>query len=74
MTTNIDIQDVLINAQIGLVKHSEIINDKVAATFKKSDDFNTGGNLIVTDRFAIQNNWIPIKKFDTSIFLTSSSG
>ena len=52
----------------------KLLTIKLQQPSKKFDDFNTGGNLIVTDRFAIQNNWIPIKKFDTSISLTSSSG
>ena len=62
LTINTDIQDRLINGQIGLVKHFEIINNDVATIFIKFDDANAGRNLILTNSFAMQNNSIPIKK------------
>ena len=70
LTLSGDIKDRLINGLI--VKDFEITENVVSTTFTEFDDVDAGRNLISTNRFAIQNNWVPIKKFDTSIFIGNS--
>lgn len=72
LTLSGDIKDRLINGLMGIVKDFEITENVVSTTFTEFDDVDAGRNLISTNRFAIQNNWVPIKKFDTSIFIGNS--
>ena len=74
LTVNVDIKDQLINGLMGIVKHFENTEHVVSTIFIEFDDIDAGRNLILTNRFAIQNNWLPIKKCDTSIFIGNSSG
>ena len=74
LTLSVDIKDRLINGLMGIVKDFEITENVVSTTSTEFDDVDAGKNLISTNRFAIQNNWVPIKKFDTSIFIGNSSG
>ena len=74
LTVNFDIKDRLINGLMGIIKHFEIIENVVSTIFIEFDDVHAGRNLISTNRFAIQNNWVPIKRCDTSIFIGNSSG
>ena len=59
---------------MGIIKHSEINENVVSTIFIEFDDVDNGRNLISTNRFATQNNWVPIKRCDTSIFIGNSSG
>ena len=59
---------------MGIIKHSEITENVVSTTFIEFDDVDNDRNLISTNRFATQNNWVPIKRCDTSIFIGNSSG
>ena len=74
LTVNVDIKDQLINGLMGIIKRFEIIENVVSTIFIEFDDFDAGRNIISTNRLAIQNNWVPIKRCDTSIFIGNSSG
>ena len=74
LTVNVDIKDRLINGLMGIIKHFEIIENVVSTFFLEFGDVDTGRNLISTNRFAIQNNWVPVKKCNTLIFIENSSG
>ena len=74
LTVNVDIKDRLINGLMRIIKHFEITENVVSTIFIKFDNVDAGRNLISTNRFAIQNNWVTIKSCDTSIFIWNSSG
>ena len=61
LTVHVDIKDRLINGLIGIIKHFEIIENVVSTIFIEFDDVDAGRNLTSINRFAIQNNWVPIK-------------
>ena len=62
LTVNVDIQ------------HFEIIENVVSIILIEFDDVDAGRNLISTNKFVIRNNWVSIKKCDTSTFIGNSSG
>ena len=70
LTTNINIQDRLINGQIGTVKHIEIKENEVKTIYleldvKRAGQFRMSGNDII----AKNNEWVPIKREETYIYL-----
>ena len=74
LTVNGDIKDQLINDLMRIAKHFEMIEKVVYTIFAGFFDVDSSRNLILTKRFAIQNNWLPIKKCHTSIFIGNPSG
>ena len=67
LTLILDVQDRLINEQIGIVKHIEIIENKVSITYIQLDDPDTGKKLITKNSTARTYNWVRIKRHKTSI-------
>ena len=70
LTTNINIQDRLINGQIGTVKHIEIKENEVKTIYleldvKRAGQFRMSGNDII----AKNNEWVPIKREETYIYI-----
>ena len=72
MTYKIDIQDRLINGQMGVKKYFEIVDSAVSTIFKELDDPEADRKLIGAKRLARQNNWVPVKRTDTNIFVGNS--
>ena len=70
LTININIQDRLINGQIGTVKHIEIKENEVKTIYleldvKRAGQFRMSGNDII----AKNNEWVPIKREETYIYI-----
>ena len=72
LTVNVDVQDRLINGQIRVVKHLEIIENKVSIIYIKFDDPDAGKKLIIKNSTARIHNWIPIKRHETSVIQLTS--
>ena len=71
LTTNINIQDRLINGQIGTVKHIEIKENEVKTIYleldvKRAGQFRMSGNDII----AKNNERVPIKREETYIYIS----
>ena len=70
--TNINIEDRLINRQIGTVKHIEIKKNKVRTIFLELDDKCAGQIRVCgSDTVAKNNKLVPIKRKETSIYLNT---
>ena len=72
-TVNVDVQGRLINGQIGVVKHLEIIENKVSIIYVKFDDPDAGKKLITKNSTARIHNWVPIKRHETSIIIRNTN-
>ena len=71
LTTNINIEDRLINGQMGTLKHIEIKEIEVKTIYLESGDKCAGQNRISgTDVIARNNKWVPVKRDETSIYLS----
>ena len=70
LTTNINIEDRLINGPMGTVKHIESKDKEVQTIYLQLDD-KCAGKLRMSgnDITAKNNKWVPIKREETSIFL-----
>ena len=69
LTTNINIEDRLINGQMGTVKHIEIRDTEVQTIYLELDDKCAGQlRMSGSDIIAKNNKWIPIKREQTSIY------
>ena len=71
LTTNINIEDRLINGQMGTVKHKEIKENEVRTiylelAYKCAAQIRMSGS----DEIAKNNKWVPAKREETSIYLT----
>ena len=72
LTSNIDVLDKLSNGQIGTVFHIKVnSNQAVTKIYIKFDDDSAGLKRIGTDKFARQNNCIPIERVEAKIKLSS---
>ena len=70
VTTNIDIDDRLINGQIGRVRKISTNSDgKATKIYLKLDDDKAGLKLINSDAIAKRNKWVPIERVQASIKL-----
>ena len=70
LTTNINIEDQLINEHIGTVKHIEIKENEVRTIYLELDDKCAGQIRIGgSDIIAKNNKWVPIKREETYIYL-----
>ena len=68
LTSNIDVLDKLSNGQIGTVFHIKVnSNQAVTKIYIKFDDDSAGLKRIGTDKFARQNNCIPIERVEAKI-------
>ena len=70
LTTNVNIEDRLINGPMGTVKHTESRNKEVQTIYLELDDTCAGKlRMSGSDITAKNNKWVPIKREETSIFL-----
>ena len=74
LTSNIDIEDRLINGQIGTVRHITINNaTKVEKIYIEFDDEKAGHKLLNNLRNIFrQRNWVPIERIEVNIKIHSS--
>ena len=73
VTVNVDIQDMLINGQIGEVAGFEIMNSTVKKVCLKFQDPLVGRNAMLSDHFAQQNCFVPLQKCDADIPICKGS-
>ena len=70
LTTNINIEDRLINGQMGTVKHIKIRDTEVQTIYLELDDKCAGQlRMSGSDIIAKNNKWVSIKREETSIYL-----
>ena len=71
LTTNINIEDRLINEQMGTVKHIEIKEKEVTTKYLELDDKCAGQiRMNGSDVKAKNNKWVPVKTEQTSLYLS----
>ena len=72
LTVNIDVSDRLINCQIGTVCNIFFgCTNEVIKIYVKFDDENAGKKIMKSDTLAIQHNWVPIERVESSIRIKS---
>ena len=62
LTSNLDIDERLINGLVGTVKQIKYKKNEVSAVYVKFKDNNAGREAMQLDVTAPQHNWVPIKK------------
>ena len=62
LTCNIDIEDRLINRQIGTVCHFMSDNQQVLRIYVKFDDSRAGIKASSHDNLGRSNRWVPIER------------
>lgn len=72
LTVNIDIQDRLINGQIGTIKQILTDNGNVTKVYIKFDDPKAGVKKINADPFARQHSVVPIEKAEASVLIKNN--
>ena len=73
LTVNIDIEDRLINGQVGEVSYIEMSCNKVKKVYVKFDDCRAGRKRMSLNVLARQNNWVPVEKCETEIKIIKRS-
>ena len=68
LTVNVDLQDRIVNGQLGTVKHI-VLNSQnnVSKIYIKFDDCKVGLKKINIDNVARQHLWVPLKKTTVDI-------
>ena len=62
LTSNLDIDDRLVNGLVGTVKQIKYKNNEVSVVYVKFNDISAGREAMQSDLTAQQQNWVPIKK------------
>ena len=71
LTTNINIEDRLLNGQMGTVKHIEIKGNEVRSIYLELDDKCAGQiRTSESDVIAKNNKWVPVNREETSICIS----
>ena len=71
LTANINVEDRLVNGQMGTVKHIEIKENEVRTIYLELDDKCAGQiRMSGSDAIAKNNKWVPVKRRETSIYLS----
>jgi len=73
LITNIDIEDRLINGQLGTVCHFLFKNERVEVVYIKFDDKHAGAKLRTKDRFAIKSESVPIERSEATFSLNKKT-
>ena len=63
LTSNLDIDDRLVNGLVGTVKQIKYKNNEVSVVYVKFNDNNAGREAMQSDLTAQQHNWVPIMKY-----------
>ena len=68
LTVNIDLENRLVNGQLGAIKHISLnIHSNVTKIYIKFDDCKAGLEEINTNTFGKQHFWVPIEKTEVDI-------
>ena len=67
LTVNIDLQDRLVNGQLGTVMHITGNSQGISKIYFKFDDTRAGVKAMHADVFGKQNSWVPIEKTEVDI-------
>ena len=67
LTIKIDIQDHLINGQVGEVTHIDITRNIFRKVYVKFPDLQAGLKAMTASHFSRQHSWVVIKKSETEI-------
>ncbi|XP_066911415.1 uncharacterized protein [Clytia hemisphaerica] len=62
LTTNVDINDRLVNGQLGTVKHIKVLNGRCEKIYVLFDDVKAGNEKRKNDDFARRNGYVPIER------------
>ena len=62
LTSNLDIDDRLVNGLVGTVKQIKYKNNEVSVVYVKFDNNNGGKETMQSDVTARQHKWVPIKR------------
>ena len=73
VTVNVDMQDMLINGQIGEVADFEIMDSIVKKVYLKFQDPVLGKNAMLYHHFAQQNCFVPLQTCDADIPICKGS-
>ena len=73
ITTNINLNNCLINVRFGTVHDSGFINSLITKVYLKLDDENASKNPILKDSFALNHQVLPIKMVETNIKISKNS-
>ena len=63
LTSNLDIDDGLVNGLVGTVKQIKYKNNEVSVVYVKFNDHNAQREAMQSDVTDWQHNWVPIKKY-----------
>ena len=74
VTQNIDLEDRLINGQIGTIVHIKFFDGKPSILYIRFMDDKAGLTLKRTDSYAQNNNCVPIKKVESEVCVRSYRG
>jgi len=74
LVTNIDIEDRLINGQLGNVINFRLRNDRVEIVYVKFDDEKAGSKLQSRDRYASSTQSVPIEISQSTFSLNKGKG
>ena len=69
LTSNLDIDDMLVNGLVGTVKQIKYKNNEVSVVYVNFDDNNARTEAMQPDVTAQQYNWAPVKKNQTLLGL-----
>ena len=73
LTSNLDIDDRLVNGLVGTVKQIKYKNNEVSVVYVKFNDNNAGGEAMQSHVTALQHNRVPIKKHQALFGLCKTS-
>ena len=62
LTSNLDIDDRLINGLVGKVKQIKYKNSEFSVAYLRFNDNNAGREAMQSDMIARRHDWVPIKK------------
>jgi len=73
ITKNIDLEDRLINGQIGTVKYFKYRNNRIVKIYVKLSDERAGVKATNSDSTSRENHWVPIERAEASFTLKGRS-
>ena len=62
LTSNLDIDDILANGLVGIVKQIKYKSNELSVVYVKFNDNNAGREAMQSDVTARQHDWVPLKK------------
>ena len=65
LAVNRDIQDHLINGQIGIIRHTEFAQGSARKVYIKFSDEQADSKAMRSSYLGRQNSWVPIEKYET---------